>query len=295
MNAMEKLGAMGRKNLVHNFVSLDNGTPFGCSGWDDELEFNTQRSSQWDSLVHYHHQPTKKAYNGADASLSALESAVTTEDNPLPTLDHWHARGCLVGRGVLIDFGRYADEVGVEGYHPMGGYRITVEEVEKVAHHFGVEFRPGDILLVRTGFTEMVNEIETTEGGTPTGGYQLSGLHGTVDTARWLWNKRFAAAASDSAGFEAFPPLKSDGRSSCLEPRSWTLHWELDSIADSDAWEVLHEYMLSLFGMPIGELWDLKLLSEECKNAGRYSFMITSTPLNVAGLVASPPNAIAIL
>jgi len=47
--------------------------------------------------------------------------------------------------------------------------------------------------------------------------------------------------------------------------------------------------------MPIGELWDLKRLSEECKKAKKYSFMLTSAPMNVACLVASPPNAVAIL
>ena len=46
--------------------------------------------------------------------------------------------------------------------------------------------------------------------------------------------------------------------------------------------------------MPIGELWDLKELSTYCKKTGRYSFMLTSAPLNHPGLVASPPNALAI-
>lgn len=57
---------------------------------------------------------------------------------------------------------------------------------------------------------------------------------------------------------------------------------------------VLHQYFLSLFGMSIGELWDLKELSSYCKKTGRYSFMLTSAPLNHPGLVASPPNALAI-
>ena len=46
--------------------------------------------------------------------------------------------------------------------------------------------------------------------------------------------------------------------------------------------------------MPIGELWDLKALSEYTKKTGRYSFLLTSAPLNHPGLVASPPNAIAL-
>lgn len=49
-----------------------------------------------------------------------------------------------------------------------------------------------------------------------------------------------------------------------------------------------------MFGLPIGELWDLKELAAYCKKTGRYSFMLTSVPLNHPGLVASPPNALAI-
>jgi hypothetical protein len=57
--------------------------------------------------------------------------------------------------------------------------------------------------------------------------------------------------------------------------------------------KVLHQYFLSLFGLNIGELWDLKALGHHCKAAGRYEFLLTSIPLNVAGLVGSPPNALA--
>lgn len=49
-----------------------------------------------------------------------------------------------------------------------------------------------------------------------------------------------------------------------------------------------------MFGMSIGELWDLKELARYCKEKKRYSFMITSTPLNQPGLIGSPPNALAI-
>lgn len=57
---------------------------------------------------------------------------------------------------------------------------------------------------------------------------------------------------------------------------------------------VLHTYLLSFFGMSIGELFDLKQLSAYCKKTKRYSFMITSAPLNQPGLIGSPPNALAI-
>lgn len=128
--------------------------PPGSHGWDDELEFNTQFSSQWDSLVHMQHQPSGLAYNGIKPTQEGLASPQTTAENGQPTIDHWHARGGLVGRGVLIDFKAYMESQS-KPYHCLDGYRITVEDLEEVARHQGTEFRRGDILIIRTGVTEI--------------------------------------------------------------------------------------------------------------------------------------------
>lgn len=65
-------------------------------------------------------------------------------------------------------------------------------------------------------------------------------------------------------------------------------------VTDNYGRTVLHQYFLSLFGLNIGELWDLKALGEHCKKIGRYTFLLTSIPLNIPGLVGSPPNALAL-
>lgn len=209
---MIKLNIPGRKAAEHKVLYIPESLkelPFEQGkSWDDELAFNTQCSSQWDSLCHFQHQPTGLAYNGADPTIEAL-SIDSTASNDMPTLDHWHTRGCIAGRGVLIDYIRYAEEKGIS-FHPFDGNRITVEDMEACAAHYGVEFRHGDILLVRTGATEVVDKMDPNDLG-KMAAFKLSGLHGTEETARWLWNKRFAAAASDSNSFEAFPPLKPDG------------------------------------------------------------------------------------
>jgi hypothetical protein len=176
-------------------------------GWDDELDFNTQFSSQWDSLCHITTSGT--TYNGAKPTQAGLD-VQSTADNTLPTLEHWHTRGALVGRGVLIDVKRYHEEVLHQPYHPLDGHRITVDEVEAVARHQGVAFRPGDVLILRTGYTEVL-EVPTPELFAKLQGMKLSGLHGAEETARWVWNHRFAAVAGDSHAFEAFPALKADG------------------------------------------------------------------------------------
>ena len=151
-----KIPLPGRRSPAHKIMSLSSSglMPPGSHGWDDELEFNTQFSSQWDSLVHVQHQPSGLAYNGIKPTQEGLASPQTTAENGQPTIDHWHARGGLVGRGVLIDFKAYMESQS-KPYHSLDGYRITVEDVEEVARHQGVEFRHGDILIIRTGVTEI--------------------------------------------------------------------------------------------------------------------------------------------
>jgi hypothetical protein len=47
-------------------------------------------------------------------------------------------------------------------------------------------------------------------------------------------------------------------------------------------------------GLPLGELFVLAPLAEDCARDGRHEFMVVSAPLNVEGGIASPPNAVAI-
>lgn len=282
LTALNHIPLPGRKNTTHTVHTLGEQGTSSAIGLDDELDFNTQSSSQWDSYVHWAHQPTGLSYNGFRATVENVGGATAAAD--APTLEKWHERGGVVARAVLIDFKRWVEaaegdkaetRAAKEKYHAFGAYRITVEELEEVAKAQGVEFKPGDVLIVRTGMTE-VWEAPSQEDVAMVMRGTLSGLHGTEETARWLWDRRFAAVVSDSNAVEALPPVKADGSVAAME--------EL----------VLHTYCLSFFGMPLGELWDLSKLSKYCAETGRYSFMLTSAPLNVPGLVGSPPNALAI-
>ncbi|KAL2268941.1 hypothetical protein VTJ83DRAFT_3787 [Remersonia thermophila] len=270
LNAV-KIPITGRKPPVHRPMHL-NEVGVDCEIFDEELELNTQASSQWDSQCHF--TVNGIAYNGLRASLEDF-SVQSTAENTLPTVDQWHARGAIAGRGVFIDWKRYHEHITGTPYHPLDGYRITAEDLEKAAKHQGVEFKYGDILIVRTGFTEML-EAPTPEDMAKFQAAKLSGVHGTEETARWLWNHRFAAVAGDAIAFEALPPVKPNGTVGKMEDL------------------VLHRWLLNQFGMPIGELWDLRALSEYCKRTGRYSFLLTSVPLNHPGLIASPSNALAL-
>ncbi|EME85058.1 uncharacterized protein MYCFIDRAFT_211035 [Pseudocercospora fijiensis CIRAD86] len=270
-----KTPGFGRKGLVHKVVSFVD-TPLACHGYDDEVEFNTQCSSQWDSLVHFHHQASQSGYNFTKTSVDELTQQHGNEDHDqkLPTLNHWHKRGGMVARGVFIDFKKFAEETG-RPFNPFTDDKITVQDIETVAKKQNVEFKPGDVIIIRSGFTEALSNISGEAQAKLMSSHRVAGVTGDVETAKWFWNKHFSAVAGDMIAFEHIPPIVNGKEGDVSEL-------------------VLHQYFLGLFGMSIGELWDLKALSETAERLGRYSFLLTSVPLNVPGGIGSPPNALAI-
>jgi hypothetical protein len=46
----------------------------------------------------------------------------------------------------------------------------------------------------------------------------------------------------------------------------------------------LHEYILALWGMPLGEMLDLEKLAQTCHEKNRYFFFFTSAPANCPGM-----------
>ncbi|KAK6853833.1 hypothetical protein PG995_010645 [Apiospora arundinis] len=274
----------GRAPTSHKVLTWKEDITAGqCShnSLDDEVSFNTQASSQWDSLLHFPHQGTGMGYNGVKADKEQLHGSSSLTYDPekrIPTIDHWHDRGGVVGRGVLLDYRAYAKAKDIQ-YDPVSRHTITIEDLEAVAAHQGTTFKQGDILLLRTGLAEdiapMTAEQQLQKMMAGQGG--MAGVEGSEKAAKWFWNHHFAAVASDNMSFEVYPPQKPDGT--------------LGDAADL----VLHPYFLSLFGLNIGEIWDLKALSEYCGKTGRYSFLLTSAPLNIPGLVGSPPNALALM
>ena len=63
---------------------------------------------------------------------------------------------------------------------------------------------------------------------------------------------------------------------------------------DAAPFGFLHRILIGSFGMALGELWHLDDLADDCARDGVYEFCLTSAPLNVAGGIGSPPNALAI-
>jgi hypothetical protein len=98
-------------------------------------------------------------------------------------------------------------------------------------------------------------------------GQRWAGIKQEEAMIDWLHDCYFAAVAGDAPSFEA-----------------WPSHEEY----------MLHEYILAFWGMPLGEMFDLEKLSQTCREKGRWTFFVTSSPSNCEGGVSSHGNALAI-
>lgn len=56
----------------------------------------------------------------------------------------------------------------------------------------------------------------------------------------------------------------------------------------------LHQIAIPNMGLPLGEMWDLEELAEDCAADGVHEFLLIAAPLPVTGAVGAPVNPIAI-
>jgi hypothetical protein len=121
-------------------------------------------------------------------------------------IHNWTKRGGIVGRGVLIDYASWAEKNNIT-YSATSRHEISIQDVETIAKEQGVEFKPADILIIRSGWVkwyENANGEERIAGAK--NGHEHVGLAGNRESVEWLWNHHFAAVAGDAIAFEAWPP-----------------------------------------------------------------------------------------
>jgi len=246
----------GRAAVVHTV------SPLGPTANDDLLDrFNTQEGSQWDGLGHVGHVRLERFYNGVTAE-------ETRAGNAKLGIHHWADK--FVGRGVLIDAFGFRKKQG-RAVNALAKDVYSLEELQGAIKAQGTTLNPGTILLVRTGWMESYENLSADEKAAVAPMDKLSsmGIEASREMAAWLWNQRVAAIGTDCPAVEAFP----------------------FNFMDEGA---LHYRALPLLGLPLGELFVLAPLAEDCADDGRYEFMVVSAPLNLEGGIASPPNAVAI-
>lgn len=129
----------------------------------------------------------------------------------------------------------------------------------------GGDIKVGDILMVRSGFVERYHELSPErrnalalrkhEVGSPDD-INWAGVKQEEAILDWLHDCYFAGVAGDAPSFERWPPQQP---------------------------YYLHEYILALWGMPLGEMWDLERLAAKCREMKRWTFFVTSAPATVLG------------
>lgn len=173
-----------------------------------------------------------------------------------------------VGRGILLDYVAYARANKIK-YNTFSTHQIPLSALEAMIQEHDITVEHGDILFIRTGvmgdWTCMTDEQRRAYATSSRP--EHAGVEATVELLEWIWDGGFSAVAGDAISWEVYPK---QGDVS------------------------VHEYLLAGWGCPIGELFDLDELSRTCEELGRWTFFVTSMPLNMPGGVSSPPNAMAI-
>lgn len=240
---------------------------------DDQVRITLQYSTQWDSLAHVgawfdadgDGETEKVYYNGYRAGEHVLgpDDGVGEHVGARAlSVDNFAAKP-LQGRGVLVDLG-----------HHFGRERkvVTLDDLQRVMDADGVEVEAGDILVLRTGFTEMILEMDK-QPDKDLLDRSCAALDGRDERLlQWITDKEIVAIAADNYAVEQFPAGPKDGRRPALP---------------------LHELCLFKLGVPLGELWYLKDLAEWLRDNKRNRFLLTAPPLRLPGAVGSPVTPVA--
>lgn len=115
----------------------------------------------------------------------------------------------MVTRGVLLDWYTYAQRNSI----PVSAFTnqaIPVSQLQDVAREQNVAFRHGDVLLVRTGWLAQYSRLATEEQDQLGGRDDRAscGLEASEESIKWHWEQGFAAVASDTVAYEAWPSPK---------------------------------------------------------------------------------------
>ncbi|MCJ1261807.1 hypothetical protein MMC22_001675 [Lobaria immixta] len=265
--------AFHREPFKHEIKVLLEGRAY-----DDLYQLNTQSGTQWDGFRHFACLSDGVFYNN-----TRVDDIIGPKANDKCSINHWSEHG-IAGRGILLDYRSYADEKGIQ-YDAHESHHITYDGLDQCGKHQGIDIRPqaqggdikiGDLLFIRSGFVkayynrsreERCERSSRDHEADLLNSFPFTGVAREEQIIDWLHDCYFSAVAGDSPTFEAWP--NTQGR-------------------------YLHEYMLPLWGCPIGEMVDLEKLATKCRELNRWTFFITSAPANVPGGIGSHVNGTAI-
>lgn len=211
--------------------------PNGASSASDAIALGSHTGTHIDALCHF--SCGGKLYGGD--SVSDLQSyGRGLQQHSIDTVKP------ILRRGVLLD---------IAGANPLpDDFEITPQHLDAAAQ--GIDIRPGDIVLLRTGWARYFRDP----------GKFISQVHGpgpAIAGARWLSERRIFAAGSDTVAFEKVPDIAMP----------------------------VHVHLLVESGIHIVECLNL----EELAAAGVREFLFIALPLRLEGATGSPVRPVAIV
>lgn len=214
-------------------------TPAGDSSATDALALGTHNGTHIDALSHY--SCGGKLFGGVEVA-GAQSYLGGMQKHSVDTI------APILRRGVLLDFA---------GAGPLAADReITPADLDDAARAASVEIRPGDVVLLRTGWAQYFSDPARF----------ISQLHGpgpSLAGAQWLSQRKVFAAGADTLAFEKLP----------------------------DANMPVHIHLLVESGIHIIECLDLEQLARDRV----HEFLFIAAPLKIRGATGAPVRPIAIV
>ena len=229
---------------------------------DDILTLFTHGTTHFDALGHSWYGDS--LYNGFDQ-----ETTMGGLDRN--GIEHMATHG-IVGRGVLLDVPRHRGVDRLEG-----NSRVTLDEMRACAEAQGVDLEKRDVILLRTGATELwyaegpeaYREMyERDHGDEPD--VHLPGITYSRELVEWFRDMEIPAYCTDTLGFEQ-------------------THSETTGITHS-----LHPAFIRDLGIAGNEISLFGDLAADCADDGKYDFLFVAAPLRIVGGTGGPVNPVVV-
>ena len=238
---------------AHHFVAVgDSGGMLDYFG----MFIHGITNTHIDALCHLATLEGDRIYNGAEMAKNGMPVGHRG------TIEHW--RDGIVTRGVLYDVPRLRCGDYLEPGQPIQGW-----ELADAANAQGIEPRPGDAVVIRSGADAYLAGRGEVQGfGSPVG-VHASACEFLFESEASLLCWDFQDAPTADQGI----------------PNPLDIHVPLH----------VHHILLPYMGMPIIDNAQLEGLATACAELGRWEFQFVVAPLVLDGGTGSPVNPLAVL
>ncbi|MGM7679147.1 cyclase family protein [Microbacterium sp. A94] len=236
-----------------SWLNDDQETPPGGMHWaDDMISGYLQGTTQFDALGHVWYDG--QIYNGKPA-VSTVGGLRFASVAPI-------AKRGVVGRAVIVDVARHRGRPYLERGETFG-----LVDVLEAAEAQGVEIRPRDILVVRTGWLESWYNTEAADFYRD---FREPGLTFSTELVEWFHRMEIPCLVTDTMGNET-----------TIDPKSGV---QLP----------LHNALMRNLGVAFCEACDLSELAADCDADGQREFLFAAAPLHIREAAGSPVNPVVV-